>query len=96
MVSQNPSAAVQRQMQDIRGNLAVHADEVVKKARTKFDWRHYVANYPWTALGGAAAVGYLLVPAPCSQQGLRPRGGNRRLESREHGNRPRFPASWRA
>ncbi len=62
MVSQNPSAAVQRQMQAIRGNLAVHADEVVKKARTKFDWRHYVVNYPWTALGGAVAVGYLLAP----------------------------------
>ncbi len=62
MVSQNSSAAVQRQMQDIRGDLAAHADEAVQKARTKFDWRHYVANYPWVTLGAAAAMGYLLVP----------------------------------
>ena len=50
MVSQSSSAAVQRQMQDIRGDLASHADETIKKARMKFDWRHYVAGHPWAAL----------------------------------------------
>ena len=33
MVSQNSPAALQRQMQNIRGNLSEHADEAVKKAR---------------------------------------------------------------
>ena len=62
MVSQNSSAALQWQMQKIRGNLAEHAGEAVKKARTKFNWRHYVANHPWTSLGAAMAAGYFLVP----------------------------------
>jgi hypothetical protein len=49
-------------MQNIRRNLAAHAEEAVKNARTKFDWRHYVASHPWTAVAAAAAVGFLLVP----------------------------------
>jgi hypothetical protein len=62
MVSQNSSAALQRQMQNIRGNLVAHADEAVKAARAKFAWRHYVSNHPWISMGAAMAVGYLLVP----------------------------------
>jgi hypothetical protein len=62
MVSQNSPAALQRQMQDVRRDLSAQAGEIVKKARTKFDWRHYVAKYPWIATGAAASVGFLLVP----------------------------------
>ena len=62
MVSQNSPAALQRQMQHVRGNLSEHADEAVQKARRGLDWRHYVARHPWTALGVAAAAGYILVP----------------------------------
>jgi hypothetical protein len=49
-------------MQEIRGNLSEHADEAIRNARREFDWRHYVGNHPWTSLGAAAAVGFLLVP----------------------------------
>jgi len=62
MVSQNTSAALQRQMHITRQDLNEHADQVVETARKKFDWRRYVANHPWTSLAGAAAVGYLLAP----------------------------------
>ncbi len=61
MVSQNPST-LQGQMQQIRGNLSEHADEAIKNARREFDWRYYVANHPWTLLGVAMAVGFVLVP----------------------------------
>ena len=73
MVSQSSSAAVQRQMQAIRGNLAAHADEAVSRARTKFDWRHYVAGYPWASLGAAVATGYFLAPRRTSAKSSEPR-----------------------
>jgi hypothetical protein len=58
-------------MQNVREDLSEHADEAIKNARRIFDWRNYVANHPWTALGAAMAAGYVLVPrrACC-------RGGN--------------------
>ena len=62
MVSQNSSANLQREMQNVRRNLDEHAEEMVQKAKTQFDWRHYVASHPWLALGAAAAAGYFLVP----------------------------------
>jgi hypothetical protein len=49
-------------MQDVRNDLAAHADEAVERARAKFAWRCFVANHPWPTLGAAAALGYFLVP----------------------------------
>jgi hypothetical protein len=70
MIYQNSSDALRGQMQDIRRDLNDCADAVLKKARTQFDWRHYVASHPWTALGAAAAVGFFLVPRrACSKTG---------------------------
>ena len=62
MVSQNSSAVLQRQMRNVREDLSEHADVTVKKARQDTDWRYFVANHPWTSLGAAVALGYLLVP----------------------------------
>ena len=62
MVSRNTPAGLQWEMQNIRGNLSEHADEAVKKCGREFDWRHYVAKHPWTAVGAAVAAGYFLVP----------------------------------
>jgi hypothetical protein len=72
MVSQNSPVAVQRRMRAIRGNLVAHADEAVKKARTKLDWRHYVVNYPWATLGAAMAAGYVLAPRLVSKRTCNP------------------------
>ena len=61
MVSQN-SSNLQREMQTVRKNLDDHAEEMVQKAKSQFDWRHYVAGHPWLAMGAAVAAGYFLVP----------------------------------
>ena len=76
MVSQNSSAAVAAANAGHPRRPCEHADEAVEKARTKFDWRHYVASHPWVSLGTAAAVGYLLVPRRLAARS-RIRGGNR-------------------
>ena len=74
MVSQNPST-LQGQMQEIRGNLSEHADEAIRNARSEFDWRHYVANHPWTA--GRGHGGRVLPrTASCLLQGRQFRVGN--------------------
>ena len=78
MVSQNSPAALQWQMQNIRGSLSEHADEAVKKARREFDWRHYVAKHPWMSLGAAAAVGFFLVPRRACCKAGNPEAVNRR------------------
>ena len=62
MVTQNSSAALQGKMQSVRRKLDEDADEMVKKARIRFDWRHYVANHPLASCAVAAAAGYFLVP----------------------------------
>lgn len=60
MVSPNSSVALQRQMEIVRRDLNGHADEMIMKARTQLNWRHYVASHPWLSLGTAAGTGYLL------------------------------------
>jgi hypothetical protein len=49
-------------MSAIRQNLDDDVQEVVAGARRLTDWKHYVRDFPWVALGTATAVGYLLVP----------------------------------
>src|SRR5437868_1326978 len=53
---------IQRRMAQIRHELHVEVQEAVKGAQSLTDWRSLVRNYPWLALGTAAAVGYLIVP----------------------------------
>jgi len=62
MVSQYSAAELQRQMRDTRRNLNEHADQMVENARLQFNWRRYVADHPWTSLGGVMAIAYFLVP----------------------------------
>jgi len=62
MVSQSSSAALQRQMRAARRELNEHADQMVEKARTRFNWRRFVADHPWTSLGSVMVIAYLLVP----------------------------------
>lgn len=50
-------------MRRVRRELNVEVQEIVEQARDLADWRYYVGRYPWICLGGAAALGYLLVPA---------------------------------
>jgi len=53
---------IRRQMAQIRLNLHKDVKEVVAGAEAVADWRRYIRMYPWAAVGGAAALGYLVVP----------------------------------
>ena len=44
----------------IRRDLHTNVSESVAGAEAVIDWGRYTWTYPWIALGGAAAVGYLI------------------------------------
>ena len=54
--------AIRRQMAQIRRELHEDVQGVVVGAEAVTDWRHYFRQYPWAALAGAVAIGYLIVP----------------------------------
>lgn len=53
---------IRRQMAEIRSQLHHDMTKVVGEASTATDWRSYVRDQPWLFLGGAFALGYILVP----------------------------------
>jgi hypothetical protein len=53
---------VQRQMRAVRAELRDDVQELVVSANQMADWKRYVRAYPWLCVGGALAVGFLLVP----------------------------------
>jgi len=56
------SNEIQRRMAQIRRDLHEDVRGVVASAEAVTDWRRYIRNYPWTAMGVALAAGYLVVP----------------------------------
>ena len=57
------AAEIQRQMQQVRTDLRANVHELVESAREMTVWQRYVQSYPWTCLGAAALVGYLVIPS---------------------------------
>jgi hypothetical protein len=53
---------IRRQMAEIRSQLHRDMSKVVGVASIATDWRTYVRDKPWVALGAAFALGYVLVP----------------------------------
>jgi hypothetical protein len=53
---------IRAQMREIRRDLPANVHGIVVNAGQMFDWKNYVRSFPWLAIGGAALVGYLLVP----------------------------------
>ncbi|MBW3598050.1 MAG: hypothetical protein KY475_12325 [Planctomycetes bacterium] len=53
---------IREQMSQVRRELGLSYGEAVENARDLANWRYYVRNYPWAALGAAAVIGYLVVP----------------------------------
>jgi hypothetical protein len=49
-------------MAQIRGQMSDSAHTVAVQAQRTTDWRTYVLRHPWIWAGGAALVGYLLIP----------------------------------
>lgn len=86
---------IRRQMAEIRSQLHHDMTRVVGEATSVTDWRSYVRERPWLFLGGAFAMGYVLVPrrtrpdtpAPMAVVDLGPR---------QTPERPRQPLFWRA
>ena len=54
---------IQQQMQQVRTDLRANVHELVESAREMTVWQRYVQSYPWTCLGAAALVGYLIIPS---------------------------------
>ena len=54
--------AILKRMADVRYDLDEDVQEMVEGARDMGEWRSYVRAYPWWCLGGALALGYLVVP----------------------------------
>ena len=59
--SPNTQAILER-MAQVRYDLDEDVQEIVEGARGMSQWRSYVRAYPWCFLGGALALGYLIVP----------------------------------
>ena len=54
--------AILKRMADVRYDLDEDVQEMVEGARDMGEWRSYVRAYPLWCLGGALALGYLVVP----------------------------------
>jgi hypothetical protein len=54
--------AILQRMADVRYDLDEDVQGIVEGARDMGQWRSYVRAYPWWCLGGALALGYLVVP----------------------------------
>jgi len=53
---------IQRQMREVRAELRADVKDLMNSAQDMGDWKRYVRAYPWLCLGGAAALGYFLIP----------------------------------
>ena len=53
---------IRRHMAQIRHELHEDVQGVVRGAEATADWRRYIRNYPWAAVGIAFGVGFLIVP----------------------------------
>jgi ElaB/YqjD/DUF883 family membrane-anchored ribosome-binding protein len=61
------SESIERSAEAIRQDIAAKRDSISEtvdklgeRIQETFDWREYVGNYPWVALGLAAGVGFLV------------------------------------
>lgn len=61
-VDESQTTDISRRMQEVRSELGDDVEEIVESARTLADWRHYVKQFPWACLAGAAALGFFIVP----------------------------------
>jgi hypothetical protein len=53
---------MRERMSYLRSRIASEADQMAASARKLTDWRYHFRKAPWMAIGGAAALGFLLVP----------------------------------
>ena len=61
MTASNPDE-IERQLAAVRSVLRRDVRDLVSEAQELVDWRHHFRAHPWLYCGGAAAVGFMLVP----------------------------------
>jgi hypothetical protein len=61
------SEAIRKRMAMIRREMHVDFLTTVKSAERALDWRVYVREYPWVAIGLAVWLGYRMVPLCCTR-----------------------------
>ena len=65
MNSMNPESTsddIERQLAKMRSVLDQDVRGLANQARTLVDWRYHFGSHPWLYCGGAAALGFMLVP----------------------------------
>ncbi len=60
--SDDEARDVVERMAALRRELDHDVEHVAESAKAMTDWTFYVRRFPWTAVGVAAAAGFLLVP----------------------------------
>jgi hypothetical protein len=53
---------IERQLAKMRSVLDQDVRGLANQARTLVDWRYHFRSHPWLYCGGAAALGFMLVP----------------------------------
>ena len=53
---------IERQLAAIRSVLKRDVRDLASEARELMDWRCHFRSHPWLYCGGAAALGFMLVP----------------------------------
>jgi hypothetical protein len=71
-MSDDSGDEIRRKMAAARNQLRTDVQSLVRSARVKTDWRHYVEQYPWLCLSAAALVGFWLVPKAARKMVLDP------------------------
>ena len=80
---------LRRQLAAARASLSRDAQAVASDARTLTDWRHHVRKHPWLAMGGAAAVGFILAPRRRRHTAAEPLTAQSPLQPIEPGEPPK-------
>jgi len=55
------SRVIRQRMEEVRGDLDVGFQGMVKDAHDIGDWTYYVKTYPWTVLAASFVAGYLIM-----------------------------------
>jgi hypothetical protein len=71
-MSSDSADEIRRRMAIVRSQMREDVGALVRSARIKTDWRHYVERYPWLSLGAATLVGFWLVPTAAKKFVLDP------------------------
>lgn len=51
---------IRQNIEQVRGEITNTVDQLGDKLRSTFDWKHYIGEYPFVAVGGAAFLGFLV------------------------------------